>query len=851
MPRFYWRADGLPSPLVRRSTPPRARPQADTPDDPAVPDPHRPITVTQATKSLQRQRRVPAAFVLEPTPIACALRLLGASLVTGALVGPGVALAQASGLDLKPSIVLRDELPSEARRQAPTFVFGEEIEGVQDGKVTIKGQAELRRHDTTIRADRIEHDQASGDSKAEGRVRIRRNGDLFTGPYLEINTETGKGHFDQPEFQLRENEGKGDARRVDFIDKDHYEVHDGRYSTCPRPPGQRWQPDWLVRGKRMDLDYEEDQGVAYGGVLEFKGVPIMAAPLLTFPLSDERKSGFLPPSAGMDTTNGFEIKAPYYFNLAPNYDLTLTPTLMAKRGVELDSLFRYLQPMYTGSARLALMPSDRLRDRTRWFYSHQHVQGVYTPIGGVRVNLDINRVSDDDYWMDFDRFNSESTWSRLLASSVGLSWGQGNWGVGVGATSYQTLQSPGSFISPPYDQLPFVKVGYGRSDLTLFDLPDWEFSFGAAATRFRVSFTNPQGVHVGAQSNRLVGATSLTRRWQAPGWFVQPLVKLHVAQYQFDNAAGNRVTLSRAIPTMSLDSGLIFERDASMFGRRYTQTLEPRVFLTYTPFRDQSGMPNFDSAAMDFNMMSMFHNDIYSGNDRIADLKAMAVGLSSRLIDERNGAEIVRLGLAQRYYFDDIRVTLPGRSPVPKGLSDMLVAARVQWNRSWAVDTNVQFNHETRVSSRKTVGMRYTPGDYQVLSLAYRVQRNVSEQLDFGWQWPLSQLFDSLPARVHGKAYGPGQWYSVGRVNYSMTDKKPLEIVAGFEYDAGCWLGRIVLERRQTSATTDNKRIMFQLEFPGFASLGGSALQTLGSSIPRYKALRDGVVVQSPFENYE
>lgn len=816
-----------------------------------------PITVTQEPNPPQRQRRAQVPVHPQPTPIARALQVLAASLVLSALTTPSTAGAQTAegaadaSLDLKRSRMMREELPQDALRQTPSFVFGDEIEGQHDGKIIIKGQAEMRRHDTSIRADLIEHDQATGDSKAEGDVRIRREGDLFEGPYLELNVNTDKGFFDKPEYVLLENEGKGDATRVDFIDRDHYEVHNGRYSTCPRPPGQRWQPDWLVRGKRIDLDQVEKIGTAYTGVVEFKGVPILAAPILSFPLSDERKSGFLPPSAGLDSTNGFEVKTPYYFNLAPNYDLTLTPTVMAKRGVELEGLFRYLQPSYTGAAKLAVMPSDRLRDETRWFYSHQHVQGLPSPIGALRLGLNLNHVSDDNYWKDFDRFNSDSRWSRLLPSSASLSWNHGHWGAGVGATSYQTLQDSASWITPPYDQLPFVKLGYNRSDLTLLNVPDWEFQFASAGAKFRRSFTTPAGADVADEGDRLVGVTTLTRRWQAPGWFLQPRARLHVAQYQFDDSIGAAQTKSRAIPTLSLDSGLIFERDASLLGRGFIQTLEPRAFFTYTPYRDQSVLPNYDSAALDFNMMSMFAEDIYSGNDRISDMKAMALGVSSRLIDADNGAELVRLGLAQRYYFDDINVTLPGGRVIPKGLSDMLVAARVQWTKHWALDTNIQFNHETRESSRKTIGMRYTPGDYRVLSLAYRVQRNVSEQVDIGWQWPLSNLFGSLPDRVRGKAYGPGQWYGVGRVNYSMTDKKPLEIIAGFEYDAGCWLGRVVLERRQTSTTTDNKRIMFQLEFSGFASLGGSALQTLGSSIPRYKALRDGEIVPSRFENYD
>ena len=247
----------------------------------------------------------------------------------------------------------------------------------------------------------------------------------------------------------------------------------------------------------------------------------------------------------------------------------------------------------------------------------------------------------------------------------------------------------------------------------------------------------------------------------------------------------------------------------------------------------------------------MFFDDIFGGNDRVGDMKALTLGVSSRLLDQGNGAEIVRLGLAQRYFFDDINVTLPGQSPLLKGFSDMLLAARVQWDRQWALDSSIQFNHETRESTRKTIGARYTPGDYKVLSAAYRVQRDVSEQLDLGWQWPLSDLFGKLPGQVPGKAYGPGQWYTVGRINYSIDERKPIDVIAGFEYDAGCWLGRVVLQRQQTSSTTRNQKIMFQLEFNGLASLGTGSLQNLGDSIPRYKALRDGEIVPSRFENYD
>jgi LPS-assembly protein len=302
---------------------------------------------------------------------------------------------------------------------------------------------------------------------------------------------------------------------------------------------------------------------------------------------------------------------------------------------------------------------------------------------------------------------------------------------------------------------------------------------------------------------------------------------------------------------LSLDSGLVFERPANFFGTNYLQTLEPRAFATWTPFRDQSKLPNYDSGARDFNFSSMFAENAFSGNDRISDTRAVTVGLSSRLLDADSGAEVVRLGVAQRALLKDQSVTLPGGRALTERLSDALVAARVQWDPLWSVDTNVQFNTKSRESVRTTIGGRYTPGAFKALSAAYRIQRGTSEQIDVGWQWPLSGVFGRSPDPVPGRALGPGQWYSVGRMNYSLPDRKMIDLVAGFEYDAGCWLGRVVVERLQLSATTKDQRILFQLEFNGFSRVGASALQTIQANIHKYRYLREEAVEPNRFQNYD
>ncbi|WP_332751653.1 LPS-assembly protein LptD [Hydrogenophaga sp.] len=818
------------------------------------------------------QPRVPALPAghaqprLKAAPVVLAVRGLLSLLACGALGAHTLAQAQSGdgdevprpGVSLRSSGMLLETLPEDAKQQAPTFVSGDRIEGQTDSITAVEGNAELRRHDTVIRADRLQLDQRNNEAQAKGNVLINRSGDRFEGPELQMNVETYQGTFTQPTFNLLKNEGTGDASRVDFLDEDHAVAHDARYSTCPRTPGASWMPDWMVRATKIEFDNVNEMGTATNGVLEFKGVPILGWPYFSFPLTDARKSGLLPPTLNIDNISGLEVTLPYYLNIAPNLDATLYPTLMSKRGVDLGAEVRYLQPTYVGQVRGAFMPSDQLRDANRWGYTAQHSQtltGTGLAFGGsAGLYLNLNRVSDDDYWRDFPRATSSLT-TRLLASDAVYSWGKGPWSVSAGAYTWQTLQDIDAPITPPYDRLPSVAVRYGRSDAQVANLSGVDWSVLSEYTRFQSipSLTRQ------TNGSRALTVAEISRRFQAPGWFIKPRAQLHATQYSFDSALANGSrSASRVLPTLSLDSGLIFERDASYFGRSFLQTLEPRAFFTWTPYRDQSLLPNYDSAANDFNLASIYSENVFGGNDRISDTRALTVGVSSRLLDPDSGAEVVRLGVAQRYLFRDQNVFLPnssglsGGDPVNERLSDILLAARVQWSPRWLTDTNVQYSPGNRESVRTTLSGRYTPSKYRVLSAAYRLQRGSSEQFDVGWQWPLNDLFGE-PARteVPGRALGPGQWYSVGRINYSVPDRKVVDLVAGFEYDAGCWVGRIVLERLQRSTAVANQRILFQLEFTGFSRIGSNPLKTLKDNVPRYQYLREEINPPSRFQQYD
>ena len=415
---------------------------------------------------------------------------------------------------------------------------------------------------------------------------------------------------------------------------------------------------------------------------------------------------------------------------------------------------------------------------------------------------------------------------------------------------WQTLQDINSPIVPPYDRLPQLTAAYTRVDAPLAGLGEgFDWSVEGDATRFSADKT----LTGQPNANRAFTKLQVSRPWLWPAGFITPKVQLHATSYQFDGMLANgQSTASRVVPTFSLDSGLQFERDPGLFGRALTQTLEPRAFYGRTPYRDQSLLPIYDSGANSFNFATVFTENSFVGNDRISDANLLTLGVTSRLLDPKTGAELARVGVAQRLRFDDQRVTLPGVLPITDRISDLLVGASVNWVPEWAFDGTVQYNPKLRQSELASIGLRYNPSNYRTVSAAYRRQRGISEQIDVGWQWPINDLWGDKGQELGaGRGQGGGRYYGVGRLNYSMLDKKLVDAVVGIEYDGCCWIGRVVLQRSQNSTVNSNTSILFQLELVGFSRLGSSPLETLKSNVPRYQYLRDKISPPSRFTTYD
>ena len=757
-------------------------------------------------------------------------------------------------LILKPSSLLSERVSSTNKNLAPSFFEADAMTGQTDIFTHFEGSVAMRRSDTVIRADEIDYDSSTDRLNAKGNVRINKAGNIYQGPQLNLSVETFEGEFINPNFSFLRNGAYGQADRIEFLDAQHAKVHETTFTTCQVRPGPSWLPDWVLKAQSIDINNETNEGQANGASLRFKGVPILPIPSLSFPLSSDRKSGFLPPTIGLDSIGGLEYTQPYYWNIAPNRDATFQATTWSKRGINFGSEFRYLgqvAPDERGMIRLDYMQHDLLRDKSRWGYSQTHIGGVDLLGERLGLNLNIKRVSDDFYWRDFPRATNPLT-ERLLPGDVSMNWTHGEWYSNLRSLKWQTLQDLTAPITPPFDRVPQWTTRYKPY------LGNLQFSMQTDITRFQADRSLAcQAGSLDCQPNgqRALLMSKLSYPVNLGYATITPKLSLLNRSYEFDRALSSGQTqASVSVPTFSLDATTVFERPIEWGGQSYTQTLEPRFLYVNTPYRQQNFLPVYDTGRNDFNFATIYSENAFSGYDRVSDDRLLTMGASTRFISQVSGEERARFGVAQRFRFANSLVTLPSDLNVSKErLSDLLLGASVNMMTSFTVDSTLQYNPSTKESLQTKVGGRYFPSNYRLLSAAYSFQRDVnSEMIDLAWQWPLNDLWGQK-----GKDMGPGrglgedQWFSVGRLNFDAQNHALVNAIVGMEYDAGCWLGRVVFERLQVATNQSNQRIMFQLEFVGFTKVGINPLQTLKANIPRYQNLRETMNAPSRFGNYD
>lgn len=747
------------------------------------------------------------------------------------------AVLAADPAPLQPSTALEPKAAGDAARQRPMLLQADSVKVRPDLEAVAEGSVEFRQAGMLIKADRLRYDSASDTALAKGRVFIGRDGVRYSGTELQLQVQRFEGFFLQPEFEFDRVSAGGRADRIDFLDSERSRAYNALYTSCPREPGS--QPDWLLRTDRVKLDFETNEGVAEGAVLQFLGVPILAVPVLSFPLTDDRKSGWLPPTVGLDSRSGFELAVPYYWNIAPNRDATFTPTVLTRRGLALDSEFRYLEPRHNGRLRLHLLPDDRTVSNTRfaWEVDNEGWLGKST-----QYRARVLRVSDDSYWKDFPQV-VPSTLPRLLSQDVQLLRDVptvlGPVQAYARVQHWQVLQTgTGSdLIVAPYQRSP---------QLGLRLQPGLPAGLRAAFETEVNHFTRTPGTADATLPTgwRWHGLGQVSRPFAWPGAWVTPRLTLNAASYSFSAPGQDTSRASRVIPTTSLDAGLVLERPAVLFGRAQRQTLEPRLLYVNTPYRDQTGLPNFDAAERDFNAVSIYAENSFAGIDRVSDAHQVTAGFTTRLADEATGAETLRLGVAQRFRFRDQRVVLSG-SPLTQRFSDVLVEGSTSVFNPWRLEAALQYNPDNQRVVRSIASVRYQPGPFRTLSAGYRLARGLSEQVEVGWQWPLWRSAGSPVGAAGGCG---GTLYAVGRLNYSLRDSRMTDSLVGAEYDTGCWIARVVAERLSTGRAEATTRLMLQLELVGLSRLGSNPLQALKDNVPGYRLLREprGTLFSNP-----
>ncbi|HEV2620521.1 MAG TPA: LPS assembly protein LptD [Frateuria sp.] len=717
------------------------------------------------------------------------------------------------------------------RERSDTDVHATHVDSSNQAIYRLSGNVRIARADQLLRADRVDYNDTTTDYDAQGNVRYQEAGELLSADRLRGNNQASHGMADNVRYQLLQSRGNGTAARGELLDAQHSRYSQVTYSTCD--VGHHL---WEVRAKDLKIDKANGEGTARSATMRFANVPFLYLPWFSFPIDNRRKSGFLYPTFGGSSRSGTMFSIPYYLNLAPNYDATLEPRIYTQRGTVLAGEFRYLFPGTAGQLNAEYLPNDHGQDtenstptqgRDRWLLKYNDYTHL---IGPWSFGTSINRTSDRNYLRDFgnDLYTSAI---GTLASSAYVSGGGNWWNASFGADSYQNVD--------PY--LPDTVVQYKRwPRATLgLDLPinRWlEFGANTEAVAFRKDDV--------IEGKRLDLYPYLAADFQGAAWFVRPKLAYRYTAYQLDGNyqrygyAGllggtdvspfDRRSPSRTLPIASLDTGLIFDRSTSLFGTSYTQTLEPRLYYLYVPYRNQNDLPLFDTTRMSFDYWQLFSPNQFSGADRQMNANNLTAALTTRLLDD-NGVERLSASFGQIRYFAPQRVQLPNSNsttaaPTDWTRSDYVAQLGIQLNDRWRLDSAYQWSPNTRQTDLGTLGLQRRIGTDGIFNFSYRYRRDLVEQYDSSIVYPVSE-----------------RWRLLGRWVYSVRDRRTVEALAGVEYDSCCVAVRVVGRHYvvATSPFTDqgrtNNAVMFELVFKGLGAFNGQTEAVLRRGILGYQ----------------
>jgi LPS-assembly protein len=692
--------------------------------------------------------------------------------------------------------------PARVDRDAVRFLSADAVTGEEQKNLTATGNVSMRQHGMSMSADRVDYAEETDTAIATGNVRLEREGNIVTGPRLTYRLGEGTGEMERPTIEIpkradRRHAARGSAERALLEGEEQSRLFNAEYTTCPVP-----RDDWTIKVSELVIDGKAQVGTAHNSAVYFLGVPILYSPWLTFPTNDGRKSGFLAPTLGSSGQSGFEFALPWYWNIAENQDATITPKIYSKRGLQLGGEYRYLRPAYAGQADVEYLPKDAITDSDRYLLAWRHTQRL--PYGWS-LAVSAQGVSDNDYFRDLST-RVAATSQVNLPRDVIVGYGDDVWRFTARGIAYQTLQDPLAPVVEPYRQLPQLVLSGLKQRLYGVD---WQLY--SEYTRF----SHPELVN----GERAIVYPQATLPLSTSWGYVRPKAGFHYTRYAVAANEEGFADATRSVPMGSIDAGVFFDRPWDLLGNRYQQTLEPRLYYLRVPYRDQSALPNFSTDEIDFGTDSLFRENRFVGGDRIGDANQLTVAVTSRLVEASTGLERLKATLGQIYYFDPQRVTLnPSIPPRTGSRSDFVALLSGQVTKAFALEGDIEYDATQGRSQRLDFVARYNPQAGRVLNAGYHYTRDQVRQVDLQGQWPVGA----------GLAV-------VGRWNWSLDDRKLVEGLAGFEYNAGCWEIRAVAHRFITATQQVSTSFQVQLELSGLSRIGINPLETLRQNITGYR----------------
>lgn len=680
--------------------------------------------------------------------------------------------------------------------QADIQVQMDSFEATREGTWDLKGKVDINQGDRSIRTRDATYDPKSQTFSTHNEVTYQDPAMKVEGAAGEF-ASAGTASFKDAQFELSEIAARGSAESITATRDGKLSLDQVKYTSCPVG-----NDDWSLQAAAIDIDQNRGLGTGRNVRLNFKGVPILYTPIISFPVSDERKTGVLFPAFGTSSRSGTAIGVPWYWNIAPEYDATFLPTWYSKRGLRVDGEFRYLSPVGRGTLTADYLPDDnvfgdsrllaRFVDRSE-FSDH------------LRLGVDASDVSDTKWFEDFG-LGPEGTSVSYLNRVANLVYLDDSWFASLRAQNFQTIDTSIDRLDRPYTILPQLAVrGY-------FPSQPYGLTFG-----FDGEFTNFVR-NDGVTGMRLDVAPEIRMPLRGAGIYLEPSASWRYTAYDLsDTTPGTDKTPRRSLPMFSLDGGMSFEKNWGGHGQRL-QTLEPRFMYLYAPYRNQDELPVFDTDEADFNPVQLFRTNRYVGADRLSNANQVSVGVTSRLLDSDTGQQFIAGTIGQAYYFDEPRVTLPGVPLDDTESSDIVAELDLTAYENWNVQMGVQWDPGDQRSEKGDVNVQYRPAQDRVVNMGYRFRRNNIEQVDGSVAWPISQ-----------------RWSAYARMVYSLEESTTLDQFAGFEYRACCWRLRFVGRHYVSSHDGDtDTSFLVQLELNGLSSVGVGADAFLERSIRGY-----------------